>query len=78
MSKITSQSFSTPIATQIKPPIIKLPFIIFESEECLKIACKKLIDDYNDFLKVKSESFEIKSSNDKMKKPYSGERLFTE
>lgn len=78
VSDITSKSFSTPIITQIKPPIIELPFLIFDSEDQLNSARKKLVDNYGDFLKVKSESDEIKSSSDNMIKRYATERLFTE
>lgn len=78
VSEITSKSFSTPIKTQIKPPIIEMPFLIFDSEDRLKLACKKLVDNYGDFLKVKSESDDIQLSDDNMRKRYMTERLFTE
>lgn len=78
VSEITNKSFSTPIETQIKPRIIELPFLIFDSEDSLKIACKKLVDNFDDFLRVKSESNEIKDSSDKMRRRYATERLFTE
>lgn len=78
VSEVTSKSFSTPIETQIKPPIIKLPFLIFDSEDRLKLVCKRLVDNYSDFLEVKSESNDIKSSGDEMRKRYATERLFTE
>ncbi len=78
VSEITSKSFSTPIETQIKPPIIKLPFLILESEDSLKTICKKLVDNYHDFIKVKNESNEIKFSSNELQKRYATERLFTE
>jgi len=78
VSEVTSKSFSTPIETQIKPRIIELPFLILDSEESLKMVCKKLVDSYDDFLKVKSESDAITSSSDEMQKRYATERLFTE
>ena len=78
VSEITRKSFATPIETQIKPRIIELPFLILDSEDSLKIVCKKLVDNYDDFLKVKRESKEIKSSSDEMRKRYATERLFTE
>lgn len=78
VSEITRKSFATPIETQIKPRIIELPFLILDSEDSLKIVCKKLVDNYDDFLKVKHESKEIKSSSDEMRKRYATERLFTE
>lgn len=78
VSEVTSKSFSTPIETQIKPRIIELPFLILDSAESLKIVCKKLVDNYDEFLKVKNKSDDIKSTNDEMQKRYATERLFTE
>lgn len=78
VSEVTSKSFSMPIETQIKPRIIALPFLVLDSEESLKIVCKKLVDNYDDFLKFKNQSDEIKSSSDEMQKRYATERLFTE
>ncbi|OOE65895.1 hypothetical protein BZG20_10925 [Salinivibrio sp. IB868] len=78
VSEITSKSFSTPIETQIKPPIIKLPFLIFDSEDRLKLASKMLVDHYDDFLKEKSRYDDIKPSSDEMKERYTTEQLFTE
>lgn len=77
VSEVTSRSFSTPIETQIKPPIIELPFLILDSAETLKIVCKKLIDNYDDFLEEKNKCDHNKSSNDEMQKRYSDERLFS-
>lgn len=78
VSEVTSKSFSTPIETQIKPRIIELPFLILDSEETLKMACKKLVDNYDDFLKKKNKLDESKSSSDEMQTRYAIERLFTE
>lgn len=78
VSEVTSKSFSTPIETQIKPRIIELPFLILDSEETLKMACKKLVDNYDDFLKEKNKLDESKFSSDKMQTRYAIERLFTE
>lgn len=78
VSEITKKSFTTPIETQMKPRRIELPFLIFNSEYSLRTACQKLVENYNDFLRVKSESNEIKNSSDEMRKRYITERLFTE
>lgn len=78
VSEVTRKSFSTPIETQIKPRIIELPFLILDSEETLKMICNKLLDKYDDFLKVKNKPVDCKSSSDEMQKRYATERLFTE
>jgi len=46
---LTAKSFCTPLESQIKPPIISLPFLIFESDKEKKEALKKLKDNINDF-----------------------------
>jgi Putative DNA-binding domain len=78
VSEVSSKSFSTPIETQIKPSIIKLPFIFFESEDRLKSACNELIEKFDDFLIVKNSASNISTSEDKLRKRYCTERLFSE
>ncbi len=45
----TAKSFCTPLKSQIKPPIISLPFLIFESDKEKNEAIKKLKENINDF-----------------------------
>ncbi len=74
----TSKSFTTPIETQMKPPIITLPFLILDSENSLKVVCEKLVSNFDNYLKIKEESDIISSIQDKEKKRYAAEKLFSE
>ncbi|GAA6166356.1 AlbA family DNA-binding domain-containing protein [Sessilibacter corallicola] len=77
-SKINHKSFSTPIQTQIKPPIIKLPFLILDSEDQLNIIHKKLTSNYSEFLQVKSKSNLLKTIDKQTDPRYAAEELFSE
>lgn len=48
--KTSDKSFKTPIETQIKPPIISLPFLVFENAQELNEAVEKLRGDLGDFI----------------------------
>lgn len=69
--EITIETFSTPIETQLKPPILQLPFLILESEERLRLACNKLISCYDNFLTERITLNKAKNNG-------ANERLFTE
>lgn len=47
--QLFERSLSTPIETQIKPPIIRLPFLIFEDDQEKNKAIEKLRKGINDF-----------------------------
>lgn len=51
----TSQTLSTPITTQLKPPIIKLPFFIIDSDSELNELSKKIMEKYHEFNSCKSD-----------------------
>lgn len=77
VSEISNISFSSPIKTQIKPPIIELPFVFFDSEYALKSACSKLIENFEYFQGNIDNSNEITSMINEPHKRYSIERLFS-
>lgn len=74
----TKRSFSTPIETQIKPPIIKLPFIFIEDELQLKAFCNELVSNFDNFLAELKSSSNVSNIEDDVRKRVASERLFSE
>jgi len=74
----TEKTYSTPIETQIKPPRIKLPFLILDNEHSLKAICEKIISRFDDFLTEKQASTKISEIEGNEKKRIASERLFSE
>lgn len=74
----TPKSFATPVETQIKPPIIKLPFLFIDDEIQLKVICKKLIINFDNFLYELKNSSDVTSIKDDGRKRIASERLFSE
>jgi len=71
-------SFSTPIESQIKPPIIHLPFLILDSELFLKQLCKKLKNNFDSFIKENNEIISSAANKKKKINRHTSERLFSE
>lgn len=78
VDSLSQQSFSTPIQTQIKPPIIKLPFLFIDDEIHLKAISNKLISCFDNFLDELKNSADVVSSEDDNRKRIASERLFSE
>ena len=74
----TSKSFATPIETQIKPAVIKLPFLILDSEKSLNEVCETLVNSFGDYLTIKKELDDRASVRDEQKTRYASEQLFSE
>ena len=51
-AKLTENSLDTPLKTQIKPPIIALPFVLFDDEDEKDKAIKKLRQNLGEFTKL--------------------------
>jgi len=78
VESVSEKSFSTPIETQIKPPIIKLPFMFIDDEHHMKAICKVLIENFNLFANELKNSLDIAKIQDNSKKVIASERLFSE
>ncbi len=51
-AKLTEYSLETPLKTQIKPPIISLPFLLFDDDDDKNKAIEKLKQNINGFKKL--------------------------
>jgi len=78
VESLSEKSFSTPIETQIKPPIIKLPFMFIDDEHHMKAICKVLIENFDLFENELKNSLDIAKIQDNSKKVIASERLFSE
>jgi hypothetical protein len=74
----TKQSFSTPIETQIKPPIIELPFLFIDDDIHLKAIISKLVSGFDNFLDELRNSPDVLDIEDENRKRVASERLFSE
>jgi hypothetical protein len=74
----SERSFSTPIESQIKPPIIHLPFLILDSEQSLIHVCKKLKNEFDLFIKENDEMIADTTTKDIKINRHTSERLFSE
>ena len=74
----TKRSFSTPIETQIKSPIIELPFLFIEDDLHLKAFSNKLVSNFDNFLAELKSSSSVSNIEDAGRKRVASERLFSE
>lgn len=75
---VTELTFSTPIQTQIKPPIIKLPFLIIDDKDSLVTIRHKLINNFDDFLREKEKIIVESEVENKEITRINSEKLFSE
>lgn len=71
-------SFSTPITSQIKPPIIKLPFYIVNSEQELKDLEISFFDKFKEFVQKKDEIVKGSVHQDAVEDRWQLEKAFAE
>lgn len=71
-------SFSTPITSQIKPPIIKLPFYIVNSEQELKDLEISFFDKFKEFVRKKDEMVKGSVHQDAVEDRWQLEKAFAE
>jgi len=71
-------SFSTPITSQIKPPIIKLPFYIVNSEQELKDLEISFFDKFKEFVQKKDEMVKGSVHQDAVEDRWQLEKAFAE
>ncbi|GAA3918475.1 ATP-binding protein [Litoribacillus peritrichatus] len=74
----SEKSYSFPIETQIKPPIIELPFLLVDNEQHLNEITSQLLSSFIDFKEEKKANIEIKEFDDPILKRYAYERSFSE
>lgn len=71
-------SVELPLRSQLKPPIIKLPFLILDSDESAEQLCAELRDNFWKFKALIKESKDISEIVDEGRKRYALERRFSE
>jgi hypothetical protein len=78
VESLSDKSFSSPIETQIKPPIIELPFLIVDNERHLKTITTQLLSCFSDFKEERNSNTEIAGIDDPALKRHASERFFSE
>ncbi len=67
-----------PLKTQQKPPVIKLPFLIFDSDEAAELICAELRENFGNFEELITKSKVINNIADEGQRRYALERRFSE
>ena len=70
--------FSSPISSQIKPPIIRLPFLFLENSAELQSLVTKIKASIAEFVQLKYEAEQASNEPDNEKKRMLAEKLFSE
>lgn len=78
VATITNKTYSTPIETQIKSPVIKLPVLIVADKSELNFISEKAKDNFHKFIKIKEDFLSKKKNLDNSKKKFECERIFSE
>lgn len=78
VNKPSAKSYLTPIESQIKLPIIKLPFLILDPEFSVGEVSKIIKENFSNFIKEKEKKLSNIDFNDKEKKRLEAERIFSE
>ena len=77
-ARATGPTLCPPIESQIKPPIIRLPFLSFDGDEEVDVFVDKILGDFPDFITLKREKELTLEQSKREKKRFWAERWFSE
>lgn len=77
-ARVPNPTLHPPIESQIKPPIISLPFLFFDGDEEVDIFVDKILDDFPDFITLKRDKELTLEQSKRDMKRFWAERWFSE